>query len=307
MHMGRHHAHRPRLGCSSGADGHQEAQCALRVCGKSCAYNHKSIRTVSDPRARPAARPRQRRRCRRRLRSAAPPPRGGRRRPARRGPAGSSAASAPRMPARGRARSRPLRGAEPPPSLPPPLKQRSTPARAATAVTTSRPAPSPRPAPLAQVKHAQQTWHDKLTQILDDFPKVEDIHPFYGDLLNVLYDRDHYKLALGQLNTARNLIDKLTQGVCVCSVIGAGSGLGLRWRGLNLAGLAAGRPARGAAQRGRLATLGPGSAIPIRAARMHATHTTEIPLSPPPPQTMCACSSMATRCTAARSSRGPRW
>ena len=48
--------------------------------------------------------------------------------------------------------------------------------------------------------------------MLDDFPKVEDVHPFYGDLLNVLYDRDHYKLALGQLNTARGLIDRLAQG-----------------------------------------------------------------------------------------------
>ena len=49
-------------------------------------------------------------------------------------------------------------------------------------------------------------------QILEDFPKVDDIHPFYADLLNVLYDRDHYKLALGQLNTARNLIDRVSQG-----------------------------------------------------------------------------------------------
>lgn len=39
-----------------------------------------------------------------------------------------------------------------------------------------------------------------------------DIHPFYADLLNVLYDKDHYKLALGQINTARNLIDKLAKG-----------------------------------------------------------------------------------------------
>ena len=50
-------------------------------------------------------------------------------------------------------------------------------------------------------------------QILEDFPKVDDIHPFYADLLNVLYDRDHYKLALGQLNMARNLIDRVSQGL----------------------------------------------------------------------------------------------
>jgi nucleolar GTP-binding protein len=64
-----------------------------------------------------------------------------------------------------------------------------------------------------QVKFTQSSWHDKLTKILEDFPKVDDMHPFFGDLLNVLYDRDHYKLALGQLHTARSLIDKVAQGV----------------------------------------------------------------------------------------------
>eukprot|EP00879_Flechtneria_rotunda_P017790 GHRR01018649.1.p1 GENE.GHRR01018649.1~~GHRR01018649.1.p1 ORF type:complete len:588 (+),score=193.65 GHRR01018649.1:154-1917(+) len=64
---------------------------------------------------------------------------------------------------------------------------------------------------MRKVKFTAQNWNEKLTQILEDFPKVEDIHPFYSDLLNVLYDKDHYKLALGQLNTARNLIDKLAQ------------------------------------------------------------------------------------------------
>ena len=36
----------------------------------------------------------------------------------------------------------------------------------------------------------------------------QEIHPFFADLLNILYDKDHYKLALGQLNTAKHLIDK---------------------------------------------------------------------------------------------------
>ena len=30
-----------------------------------------------------------------------------------------------------------------------------------------------------------------------------------SSLLNVLYDKNHYKLALGQLNTARHLIDSV--------------------------------------------------------------------------------------------------
>ncbi|KAK9805965.1 hypothetical protein WJX73_009265 [Symbiochloris irregularis] len=64
---------------------------------------------------------------------------------------------------------------------------------------------------MRKVKYTQSNWHDKLTTILEDFPKVDDIHPFYADLLNVLYDRDHFKLALGQLHMARQLIDRVSQ------------------------------------------------------------------------------------------------
>ena len=64
---------------------------------------------------------------------------------------------------------------------------------------------------MRKVKYTQQSWHEKLSRILEDFPRVDDVHPFYSDLLNVLYDKDHYKLALGQLNTARNIIDKISK------------------------------------------------------------------------------------------------
>eukprot|EP00798_Chlamydomonas_sp_ICE-L_P019000 gene19000-25583_t len=64
---------------------------------------------------------------------------------------------------------------------------------------------------MRKVKFTAANWNERLSQILNEFPKVEDIHPFYSDLLNVLYDKDHYKLALGQLNTARNLMDRVAQ------------------------------------------------------------------------------------------------
>lgn len=64
---------------------------------------------------------------------------------------------------------------------------------------------------MRKIKFSQQMFHDKLSQILTDFPKYDDLHPFYADLLNVLYDRDHYKLALGQLATARSLIDAIAR------------------------------------------------------------------------------------------------
>ncbi|CAG8505733.1 4427_t:CDS:2 [Diversispora eburnea] len=62
---------------------------------------------------------------------------------------------------------------------------------------------------MRKVKFTQESFDEKLKSILDDFPKLDDIHPFYSDLMNVLYDRDHYKLALGQINTARHLIDQV--------------------------------------------------------------------------------------------------
>ena len=62
-----------------------------------------------------------------------------------------------------------------------------------------------------KIKYTQQNYHDKLSTILTEFPKLDDIHPFYADLMNVLYDRDHYKLALGQLNIAKHLIDNVAK------------------------------------------------------------------------------------------------
>lgn len=64
---------------------------------------------------------------------------------------------------------------------------------------------------MRKVKFTEQTINEKLTAILQEFPRLDDIHPFYADLMNILYDRDHFKLALGQVNTAKNLIMSLTK------------------------------------------------------------------------------------------------
>jgi len=64
---------------------------------------------------------------------------------------------------------------------------------------------------MRKVKYTQQNYHDKLTTIITEFPKLEDIHPFYADLMNVLYDRDHFKLALGQINTVRHMVDNIAK------------------------------------------------------------------------------------------------
>jgi len=64
---------------------------------------------------------------------------------------------------------------------------------------------------MRKIKYTMQNFHEKLSKILEDFPILDEIHPFYADLMNVLYDRDHYKLALGQLSNCRHFIDNLAK------------------------------------------------------------------------------------------------
>ncbi|KAH6659746.1 P-loop containing nucleoside triphosphate hydrolase protein [Truncatella angustata] len=62
-----------------------------------------------------------------------------------------------------------------------------------------------------KVKFTQETFSEKFSLILESFPRLEDIHPFHKDLLNTLYDSDHYKIALGQLSTAKHLIESISR------------------------------------------------------------------------------------------------
>lgn len=64
---------------------------------------------------------------------------------------------------------------------------------------------------MRKVKFTQDSFDEKLGAILSEFPMLDDLHPFLSSLMNVLYDKNHYKLALGQLRTARHLIDQVAK------------------------------------------------------------------------------------------------
>ena len=64
---------------------------------------------------------------------------------------------------------------------------------------------------MRKIKFTQQTISERIGEILSSFPRLDEVHPFYADLMNILYDRDHYKLALGQLNVSKRLIDTLAR------------------------------------------------------------------------------------------------
>ncbi|CAE5957083.1 unnamed protein product [Arabidopsis arenosa] len=63
---------------------------------------------------------------------------------------------------------------------------------------------------MMKVKLTQSNFNDKLSAIIDEFPRLDEIQSFYESLLHVLYNKDHYKLALGQVNTAKNKISKIS-------------------------------------------------------------------------------------------------
>jgi len=58
---------------------------------------------------------------------------------------------------------------------------------------------------MRKIKFCHQSIYDKLTSILQEFPKIDELHPFQSDLLGNMYNKDHYKLALGQINIARKI------------------------------------------------------------------------------------------------------
>lgn len=62
-----------------------------------------------------------------------------------------------------------------------------------------------------KVKYTAETFNEKLTAILEGFPRLADIHPFHSALMNTLYDADHFKIALGQLSTAKHLIETIAR------------------------------------------------------------------------------------------------
>lgn len=62
---------------------------------------------------------------------------------------------------------------------------------------------------MRKIKFCSEAFQETLSGLVNAFPQLNDIHPFFSDLLNILYDKDHYKIALSQLNIVRTIIEKI--------------------------------------------------------------------------------------------------
>lgn len=84
--------------------------------------------------------------------------------------------------------------------------QRKTP----TVIRKRHPLPKIRSFYTRKVKFTGAEYISQLENIVNTFPHVEDIHPFYNDLINVLYDKSHFKMALGHINSTKKNIEGIT-------------------------------------------------------------------------------------------------
>ena len=65
---------------------------------------------------------------------------------------------------------------------------------------------------MRKVKFTQQTISERLGAIVSDFPRLDDVHPFHGDLMGVLYDRDSGR-SLCQIRTPARSFVKRSSGL----------------------------------------------------------------------------------------------
>ncbi|CAN6675118.1 nucleolar GTP-binding protein 1 [Trichomonascus vanleenenianus] len=64
---------------------------------------------------------------------------------------------------------------------------------------------------MRKVKFTAEGFAEKLDSIVDSFPKINEIHPFHRDLLDTLYEKNHYKMSLAALSRAKGLIEQVSR------------------------------------------------------------------------------------------------
>ena len=103
---------------------------------------------------------------------------------------------------------------------------------------------------------------------------MQNLHPFLASLLNVLYDKNHYKLALGQINTCKHLIDSV--GKDYVRLLKFGDSL-YRCKQLKRAGL------------GRMATIMRRQKDPLAYLEQVRQHMSRLPAIDPTTRTLLIC------------------
>ncbi|QLG74944.1 hypothetical protein HG535_0H02710 [Zygotorulaspora mrakii] len=64
---------------------------------------------------------------------------------------------------------------------------------------------------MRKVKFTAEGFEEKFDEILKGFPNINDIHPFHRDLMDTLYEKNHYKISLAAVSRAKSLVEQVSR------------------------------------------------------------------------------------------------
>ncbi|MCH0628780.1 NOG1 family protein [Kocuria palustris] len=64
---------------------------------------------------------------------------------------------------------------------------------------------------MRKVRFTAEGFVEKFDDILNGFPNINDVHPFHRDLMDTLYEKNHYKISLAAVLRAKTLIEQVAR------------------------------------------------------------------------------------------------
>ncbi|CCH59283.1 hypothetical protein TBLA_0B04460 [Henningerozyma blattae CBS 6284] len=64
---------------------------------------------------------------------------------------------------------------------------------------------------MRKVKFTSEGFIEKFDDILKGFPNINDVHPFHRDLMDTLYEKNHYKISLAAISRAKTLVEQVSR------------------------------------------------------------------------------------------------
>lgn len=64
---------------------------------------------------------------------------------------------------------------------------------------------------MRKVKFTAEGFEEKFEEILKGFPNINDVHPFHRDLMDTLYEKNHYKISLAAVSRAKSLVEQVSR------------------------------------------------------------------------------------------------
>lgn len=64
---------------------------------------------------------------------------------------------------------------------------------------------------MRKVKFTADGFAEKLNDLITGFPNINDVHPFHRDLMDTLYEKNHYKVSLAAVSRAKTLIEQVSR------------------------------------------------------------------------------------------------